>query len=84
MISLDQFTFSHSNKIKLETYLSEIMKREEVSREAILKDLPLAEIKADQNIQGKHKSEKIIQLLFKRRYPETSKLIEEGLYELPA
>jgi hypothetical protein len=75
-------TFSHSNRQKFLIYLKEICKREKVSEEDVLTWLNWQIIANDQKIQGKHKSEHLIQKLFERRFPETTKLIKTGLWNL--
>ncbi len=79
---IKRLKLSQSNQQKLLTYCYEIKRLNHWSLYKILIKSNYRKILKNPNIQGKKIGEKVIKNIFNLRYPETTKLINKGLFKL--
>jgi hypothetical protein len=78
-----ELKLSFSNNRSFLTYIYEILRRESpLDFDVLIKELNIPAILENKNVQGKKKGEKIIDILFARRFPETAELIKNGEFNV--
>lgn len=78
-----KLNLSFSNNKLFLTYIYEILRRESsLDFHTLIKELNISAILESKNIQGKNKGKTVLDILFARRFPETTELIKNGEFNV--